>query len=374
MISTLPPIKGISPYTLGLVSELNKNISIDFIGFKEIYPNFLYPGGTKYTNLSPTNLRNVKNRTILTWYNPFSWIYAGFTIKGNIVHAQWWSYVLAPIYITILSICRLRRKKIVLTIHNVNPHENKVLFNIFNKIILFFGDYFIVHSNQNKKVFRKTSHISTEKIFVIPHGLINSNQTKDINQEFARRKLGYQKKDKVILFFGIIRPYKGLDLLIEAFKKLDIIHKKLIIAGKCWEPVEKYRSLINNDRNIRFINNFIPDNEVELYFKSANLVILPYKKFDSSSGVGSLCLAYNKPLIVSEVGGLPDLVYKKDSCVFKPNSVKELIEKMDSFFKNNQIKTEIDNAIALQRKKFSWNRISRLTIEVYNELLNKREN
>jgi len=112
MISTLPPIKASSLYTLNLVNAISKKIKIDFIGFKKIYPEFLYPGGTIDKNTKEPKIKNVNIRSFLTWYNPFSWIWAGLTCKGKVIHAQWWSYVLAPIYFTILSIAKLSKKKI----------------------------------------------------------------------------------------------------------------------------------------------------------------------------------------------------------------------------------------------------------------------
>ncbi|MCD5383897.1 hypothetical protein LR066_03965 [candidate division WOR-3 bacterium] len=103
------------------VSDL---ISVEFIGFKQLYPDFLYPGGTrvKDENYSP-EIKNGLVRNILTYYNPISWLWAGLTAKGEIIHAQWWSYVLAPVYFTVLSVCKIRKKKILITVHNVIPHE-----------------------------------------------------------------------------------------------------------------------------------------------------------------------------------------------------------------------------------------------------------
>ena len=110
MLSTLPPIKGLSPYTLGLVKELSKMCEITFYGFKSIYPEFLYPGGTK-TNEEEPKIKNINLHNNLTWYNPFSWIKTGFQIKTAVVHVQWWSWFIAPVYYTVLKIAKLREKK-----------------------------------------------------------------------------------------------------------------------------------------------------------------------------------------------------------------------------------------------------------------------
>ncbi|GAH43741.1 unnamed protein product, partial [marine sediment metagenome] len=284
LIGTLPPIKGLSPYCQELLKSLSKNIEVEFIGFKKLYPDFLYPGGTrvKDNNYKTPEIKNAEIRNILTYYNPFSWIWGGLAAKGEIIHAQWWSHVLAPIYFVILSICKIRRKKIVITVHNVLPHENNKMNNFLNKAILIFGDKFIVHNKKNKENLSNLYNIPKDKISIIPHGILEVVSIKDISKKEAREHLKIPQNKRIILHFGNIRNYKGLDVLLESLKFIreeieDII---LITAGKPWENWEKYEKIIRNDSISDIIIkklDFIPPSEVEYYFSAADVVVLPYK-------------------------------------------------------------------------------------------------
>jgi len=154
MIGTLPPQKGISFYCADLLESLKKknSIKIEFIGFKKLYPAFLYKGGEKIDDPhSNINISDERILNILTYYNPFSWFWAGISAKGTIIHAQWWSHVLAPIYFVILVVCKLRGKIIIITVHNVLPHEKNMINNLLNKSIFFLSDYFVVHTEDNKQ-------------------------------------------------------------------------------------------------------------------------------------------------------------------------------------------------------------------------------
>jgi len=135
MISSLPPIIGLSPYTKGLLGEVAKKVSVNFLGFHHIYPAFLYPGKiTDPTSVPVEETSTLSIKNVLNWYNPFGWIYQAFQISTPVIHAQWWSYPLAPLYITVLGINRLRGKKILLTVHNVKPHERSFLKEFFKSL------------------------------------------------------------------------------------------------------------------------------------------------------------------------------------------------------------------------------------------------
>lgn len=187
LISTLPPIKYISPYCQELLKSLSKNIEVEFIGFKKLYPDFLYPGGTivKDNNYKTPEIKNEEIKNILTYYNPFSWIWGGLTTKGEIIHAQWGSHILPPIYFVILSICKIRRKKIVITVHNVLPHESIKLNRFLNGVILPFGDVFIVHTGGNKEALSKIYNIPKERIHVISMDVLFQNSIKRISKKEA---------------------------------------------------------------------------------------------------------------------------------------------------------------------------------------------
>ena len=153
MIGALPPMKGNAYYSKGLACEVAKAIPVEFFAFKKMYPEFLYPGGVEDRDVQfvVPEITNLQVRRLLHFANPFSWVRVGFLATGNVVHAQWWSIPLAPIYVVTLAILRLRRIPIVVTVHNVIPHETSTLDRIATKLVLSLADKFIVHSEDNKK-------------------------------------------------------------------------------------------------------------------------------------------------------------------------------------------------------------------------------
>jgi len=371
LIGTLPSIKGLSPYCQELLKSLSKNIEVEFIGFKKLYPDFLYPGGTrvKDNNYKTSEIKNAEIRNILTYYNPFSWIWGGLTAKGDIIHAQWWSHVLAPIYFMILSICKVRRKKIVITVHNVLPHESSKLNRFLNGVILPFGDVFIVHTGRNKEALSKIYNISKERIHVIPMGVLFQNSIKKISKKEARKFLAIPPGKNVILHFGNIREYKGLDILLKALKFVvneleDVI---LVIAGKPWIDWERYEKIINEEALENHVIkklDFIPPSEIEHYFAASDIVVLPYKEFESQSAIGALALPFKKPLIVTNVGGLPDFV-KDKRVIAKSNDMEDLARKIIQVLNDEKLLEKLEKDSEELVEKYNWDKIAEKTIELY---------
>jgi len=373
LIGTLPPIKGLSPYCQELLKSLTKSIEIEFIGFKKLYPEFLYPGGTKISdkNYETPKLPNVVIRNILTYYNPFSWIWAGLSVKGRVVHVQWWSHVLAPIYLIILLICKARRKKVIITVHNVLPHEKSWLNEFLNRIIIPLGDKFIVHNIKNKEIISQFYNIPGNKISIIPHGILQPVPSQGVSREESRKKLGITQNKKVILHFGNIRDYKGLDMLLQALALMigELKDVNLIIAGECWGNFQKYDEIIRDNNLEHFVVKklgFIPPSEVEYYFSAADIVALPYKYFDSQSGVGALALPFSKPLIVTNVGGLPDFV-KDEHAVAIANDPTDLANKLTRILSDEGLLAKLGKDSQDIAGEYGWDKIAQRTIQVYSE-------
>ncbi|MDZ7744505.1 MAG: glycosyltransferase [Candidatus Saccharibacteria bacterium] len=375
VLSSLPPTKGVSKYTAGLLGGLHKHTEVEAVGFKRMYPEFLYPGGTKDDSLKPIYLEGVKVRNTLTWYNPFGWVWAGLTIKGDVVHAQWWSYVLAPVYATILFIAKfIRRKKIIITIHNVKPHEQGFIKNLANKIIFALGDKFIVHTKQNKKELTKSFKIPASKVTVISHGVLMPDvPIRDTTKKQARKQLGIADNKKVLLFFGIIRDYKGLDVLLSALAevKKQVPEVLLLIAGKPWEGWSKYQRIIDKNNlqdTVKTDLRFIPEEDIEMYFAATDLVVLPYKHFDAQSGAGSLALPFGKAMLVTDNGGLSELV-KDEAAVVEPNSKKDLSKKIVSVLNDSELRKKLDKDSLDLAKQLSWDEIAKETRKLYKKLM-----
>lgn len=371
MIGTLPPIKGMSPYCQELVRSVSRHLEVEFIGFKRLYPDLLYPGGSivKGDDSKCDELENVKVNNTLTYYDPFSWIAAGMKLKGDVVHAQWWSYPLAPVFFTVLLISKIRGKRVVITVHNVVPHERSRVNRFLNGAVLHLGDRFIVHTGANKEKLSEMYGIAKEKIYVIPMGILTAAPIRGISKKRARAHLGIPYDKKVVLFFGNIRDYKGLDVLIKSMKSVveDIPEAMLLIAGQVWGGWDDYEKLIDElklGKHIARRLGFIQPSEVEYYFNSADIVVLPYKYLDSQSAIGALALPFKKPLIVTDVGGLPEFV-KDRRAVAKPNDADDLAKRISDALKDKNLALKSEMASEDLIKKFGWDSIARKTMGVY---------
>jgi len=375
LIGTLPPLKGNAYYCSTLAKELSKEINVQFIAFKKLYPNFLYHGGVKDNDskFRISENENLKIERRITYYNPFSWIMAGIAAKGDVVHMQWWSIPLSPIFVVIMLILKMRGKKIILTVHNVIPHESTFLDRALTKPVFALSDYFIAHSDNNKKALSKMFKIKESRIKEIKMGVHDMYCEEGVSKEDALKQLGLEGK-RVIINFGNIREYKGVDDLIEAF---SIVSKKiknsvLVIAGEPWIKWEKYDKLIERKglkgRVMAFLK-YVPMSKVNQLFTAAELVVLPYKKFDAQSGVGNIALAFKKPLIVTDVGGLPELVRDKNA-VAKPCNPVELADKIVNVLNDRKLLNKMSKDSEILSKEFSWDNVRKETIEIYGRLEN----
>jgi glycosyltransferase involved in cell wall biosynthesis len=365
LISSLPPIKWITPYTIGLVGELEKHSHVTLIGFDNLYPDSLYKRSTgtssKDTNSKLPKLNNTTIYQILNWYNPFSWISAGLKARWDTLHLQHWIWITVPIYITIILIAKyIKWMQVVITVHNVVAHEKSWFKPLLDKILYGFCDKFIVHSEDNKK--QLINIIWNDKsITVIPHGMITPNCEK-VEKKTAREKYDIWEDRKVLLFFWNIRDYKWLDILLESFSELVRQDSSyfLIIAGTCWENWEKYQSIIDiNDlsSHILRINRFIPENEQWYIFWTADLMILPYRYFDAQSGVLALNFYFSLPVIISDQWWLMEVIDDKD-LIFESGNIKELTEKVLFLFKKDIL---INKKIYVKErgKWFSWKTLTK---------------
>ena len=282
MIGCLPPAKGIASYCKGMFMELKDQTDLEFIKFSRLYPNFLYPGGND--SIQEDEALESGCELEIHGYDVRSWFNVGLHSSGKIVHAQWWSFPLFPAFFTSLMLAKIRGQKIVITVHNILPHENMRIGKITTQCLLDLADCIVLHSESNEKALLASYRIKkTTKVKVIPHGLL-SPPMNGWNKEKARKDIGLGSSDKVVLFFGNIRPYKGLDVLIDAMGQVAKANPKavLLIAGKPWKDWTEYQNRIENNgiQDVtKVFKGFIPDEEVQKYFLAADLVVLPYVRF-----------------------------------------------------------------------------------------------
>lgn len=376
ILGTLPPIGAVSPYCLHQVIALNKLIDIRFINFKSIYPRVLYKhtleddlDGLEYRK----QIRNLEILAVINWYNPISWIRAGLFIDGDIFHFHWWTYYLFPIFFTMLVIAKIKQKKIVCTLHNIRGHETNIVDWLLTKIILLFAHTIIVHSEENQQSLIKRYYIPDEKIVIIPHSVFKFYKIKRILQNQARNFLEIPLNKKVVLFFGTIRKYKGLDLLIRAFSivRQSIPNATLLIAGECWDDWQHYNVLIEQ-LNLREavipVIRYIPTSEVQYYYTAADLLVLPYRNFESQSGPGTIGLTFRKAMIVSKVGSLPLLV-KNKSCIVSTQHARDYAKVIITILQNKHLQRELETDARSLSATYTATKSARMTYVLYKSLL-----
>jgi len=378
MLGSLPPLRALSSYCLALTMAMADLCHVEFLSFKKIYPAFLYPGGDlKDDNTYPPidNPRiNIRRR--LTWYNPLTWMMEGLAGQGELLHAQWWTSFLGPVYCAVLIGFKLRRKPVIITVHNVLSHDKHSIDEIVSRLLFKLCDHFVVHSSSNEAQLQKYFNIPADKISNIPHGPLDFHVQEGKNRDEIRQNFGFQPTDKVILLFGAIRPYKGIDTALESLPRViaKIPDARLLIAGKLWEPWDRYEKMISDLDVSDYVKThltYIPSDEVNDYFLASDLVVLPYHHFDAQSGIGATALAFEKPMIVTDTGGLPEFV-GDPFYVVPPRNVEVLAEKMIICLNDSARLERMSKDSRMIADRISWKAIAEKTLSVYHDVIRKK--
>ncbi len=332
------------------------------------YPSFLFPGKTQYSN-QPAPL-NVKINSSINSINPFNWIKIGIAIrrsKPDLIIVRYWIPFLAP---CLGTICRMatgnKKTKVIAIVDNMIPHEKRIGDTLFTKYFAGSVDGFLTMSEKVKMDVKVFSH---KPILVSPHPIFDHFGL-PILKLTARNILGIAATEKVILFFGFIRKYKGLDLLLEAMadpmvKKLGI---KLLIVGEFYEESTPYLNLIAQlgiQDNVILHTQFIPDAEVKNFVCSADFIIQPYRNA-TQSGVTPLAYHFEIPMLVTNVGGLADTVpHGKVGLVVEPTvtAITKGIVQLYELGENHFIQNIIE-----EKKKYSWNQMAENFLTLHQQL------
>ncbi len=292
-----------------------------------------------------------------------------FKIKHrDIVHFQLSSF--PPFVLGLIFLLKMFcRPAIIVTVHNVVSHESSFADKITLKTIYHLADRLIVHAQQNKAELIRQFSIPEDKVHVIPHG--NYLFAQEIS---PKKRKTVQKNRFELLFFGYIREYKGLDLLLHALKIVVDQNPRVLlhIVGKPHEDFTKYRQLIASLALEPYLNlklDYVPIDEVQTYFIRADVVVLPYKRI-SQSGVIFMAYAFGKPVIATNVGGIPEVVEQNKSGILIPAQNKQaLAEAILKLMQNPELAKKMGaRALELSRTKYSWQAIARKTWKLYDSL------
>jgi glycosyltransferase involved in cell wall biosynthesis len=360
LLGTAYPYRGggIATFNESLAVALkNQDHEVIIYNFILQYPSFLFPGKSQYSdepNALPPDIENLRKVNSI---HPFNWIKIGLELKSmapELIIFRYWLPFMAPCYSVIAWIAKLNGKtKIATVIDNAIPHEPKFYDIPVTKLFFKISDYFICMAQKVKEDFQKLS----SKECALHHHPMYENYGPKIEKKEAQKKLNLSDDQKIILFFGFIRDYKGLDWLIEAMSNAEVnsLNIKLIIAGEFYVDAKPYFDLVEkyelND-SIIWKNDFIPDREVSTYFCAADVVVLPYKSA-TQSGITQIAYYYELPVIATDVGGLSELIpHERTGLICEPNSgsissaiVRYYTEYLEPIYTAN---------MKIDKVKFSW--------------------
>jgi len=328
-------LSGISYYTTYLSNALSKRCQVNAVLFRNMLPKFLFPGADRVgSSLSTIEYsEHVDMKECLDWYNPFTWFRAVKSIKNSDACIfEWWTSSVSHMYLVIGILLKIWKVPIILEFHEVvDTLEESILpiraySKVMGKLIRNLASEYVVHSEADRKLVSERYDIQEKKISIMVHGLYD--QYPKIETENAKKELDIDS-EYVVLFFGLLRPYKGASYLVRAFEALpETIRSKstLVIAGEPWEDKEVL-SLVKDSpysNQIRMFSEYISDEQVPYIFSSSDVLVLPYTRA-SQSGVAHIGISYGMPIIASKVGGLAESLDKYKGTVFvSPQDVQEL--------------------------------------------------
>jgi len=346
---------------------MSEGHDIEIITFTVQYPEFIFPGKTQFTDGTPPE--NVRISRKLNSINPFNWISTGLKIKNarpDMLLIRFWLPLMGPCFGTVARIVKSNRHTVALCIFdNVIPHEKRPGDKLLTRYFTGSIDGAIVMSDT---VLNELKEFSRElPVRFSPHPLFDNYGSKVIRIA-ALSALNLDPQYSYLLFFGFIRAYKGLDILIEAFSDERLRNRKLrlLVAGEFYEDDTPYRALIkkyNLENEVIFFDHFIKDNEVPLFFSAANIVVQPYKTA-TQSGVTQIAFYFEKPMLVTDVGGLKEIVPDgKCGYVVKPEPGL-IASALVDYFENNR-EEEFTAGVRLEKEKFSWDKMTAAILQVY---------
>lgn len=356
LIGPVYPYKGgIAHYTSLLCRALCKKHEVCMVSYKMQYPRFLFKKEQRdYSNRS---FQVEDTQYWINTANPFNLLAAAHKIKRfrpDAVIIQWWHPYFAPCYWILAKL--LRKIPLIITCHNVFPHERFPLDKFLTRLVLKHADGYIVHSHLDEKDLLTVK--PNAKYIVTPHPTYNVFKMQDMSREEARQRIRIGEDVPMLLFFGFVREYKGLKYLLDALPEVreQIPDITLWIVGDFGDDKDVYLEQIdrNNLRDsIRLVEGYVPDQEVEKYFASADLVVLPYVSA-TQSGIVQIAYGFEKPVVVTDVGGLPDVVWHGETGYVVPvGNVHEIARAIIRFYSEDR-GVDWQSNIRKQASEFSW--------------------
>jgi glycosyltransferase involved in cell wall biosynthesis len=369
-LSTFYPFRGgIAQFNALLYRELEKEHDIEAVTFKRQYPGILFPGKTQYVT-QEDSADPIPARRSLDSVNPFSYWSTAKAIrkqKPDLIITKYWMTFFGPCLGFVLG-RQSRFTKRIAILDNVIPHERRFFDHRFNRYFLRRNDGFIAMTEKVKADL--LSYLPDAKCEVIPHP-VYPQFGKKLKREEALKALDLEdlKEKRILLFFGIIRDYKGLDLLIETLGKLDDRYH-LLIAGEVYGSFEKYSRLIKSlklEHRTHVIERYIADHEVPKFFSAADVCMLTYKSA-TQSGITGIAQYFELPMIATKVGGLGETIeHEKTGFVCDEQRVESIASWVARYFDEAKKET-MSEALKQENQRNSWEVFARKLVRFYEEL------
>lgn len=339
---------------------------VDIYTFTLQYPGFLFPGKTQYADgQAPDNLSVVRR---VNSVNPINWVEVGGEIQKRgydlVLFAYWMSFF-APCYGVMAR--RVKNAKRIALVHNMMPHESSLFDKLLTPFFVKSMDGFVALSKSVMGEVERLDKQAKPKAWS-PHPIYDHYGPKE-SRETALERLRLDKDFRYMLFFGLVRGYKGLDWLLEAFadERLRRFPLRLIVAGEFYDDRKPYLDQIQRlglQEEVVICDEFIPDDRVRDYFNACDIVVQPYKSA-TQSGVTQVAYHFEKPMLVTNVGGLDEIVPNgKVGYAVNPNP-NSIADALDDFFRNDR-GPEFESNVVEEKKKYSWVRMTETLLSVFN--------
>jgi len=367
IISTAYPLRGgIAHYNALLASHLRQRHAVETITFKRQYPKLFFPGKTQEESGHSPQAGMLPAPQLVDSINPFNWIRVAKEIRRrrpDLLIFKYWLPFFGPCFGTIAKLAkRGTATKALFICDNVIPHERRPGDVMLTKYAFRQADYFIVQSDAVErellKYFRGATYRKT------PHPVYEFFGAA-ISKTAAKKALQITAKN-VILYFGYVRPYKGVMTLLEAMANLrdrqnEIGETLLLVVGEFYDDEQKYRQRaqeLNLNACVRLVADYIPNDQVAQYFCAADVVVLPYLSA-TQSGIAQIAYNFDKPVIATDVGGLAEVVaHEKTGFLTPPDSPRDLAEALRKFYRE-QREAEFSANVKIEKRKYSWETLVR---------------
>jgi glycosyltransferase involved in cell wall biosynthesis len=365
---------GIASFTERLAREFQSlGFNCLLYTFSLQYPSFLFPGKTQYSK--ETRPEDLKIKEAINTINPLNWLRVGKELKRlapEFIIVRYWLPFMAPAFGTILRIVRQNNyTKVICIADNIIPHEkrmgDKILTSYFNHAV----DGYITMSAQ---VQHDIATLGINKPVQLLHHPLFDHFGGPVERMLARKELGIEHHGGLMLFFGFIRQYKGLDLLLEAMADPRIKESgyKLVIAGEFYEDPVKYTSIIKSyqlEDQVILFNEFIPEHKIRYFFSAADVLVQPYRHA-TQSGVTPLSMHFELPMIVTDAGGLKEMVIDKVSGLIVQKDSTSIANGILEYFMKG--KAFFIPALVQQKKSYSWSVMADGILAFWNSLKSEK--